>query len=331
MSRILAGEGKGIAMIFITKVLPALLLCVLAVPVHAKDTLRGEWEVSGGVLFGAAHEYVLKDSTVISRLDWDESGAAFTGLNGKLSLGGLFLRAGLLSAIPPQSPAGEMRDYDFLLADASKVSHYSSHDLYLDKHFQLNTETGYVFSLRNFEISPSVGYVFINRKWTAADGFLQYPKAGEEWTGSEAKEKAAGTVIAYEQIMHIPFFTVGIAYRTNLQKIELTGSLSPFIWCNTLDSHFIRAIQFYDKMQGGIGGRFEAAYSFYPALLSESGKAQKIGFRAAINCQFIRDLSGTAASQKIGKTDTEMTDSTGYASKMETDMWRVSLGVLWYF
>jgi hypothetical protein len=248
-----------------------------------------------------------------------------------LSLGGLFLQAGLLSAIPPQSPAGTMRDYDFLLADTSKVSHYSSHDLYLDKHFQLNAAVGYTFSLRNFEIALSVGYVFINRKWTAADGFLQYPKAGEEWTGSEAEEKAAGTVIAYEQVIHMPFFTVGIAYKTDVHKIELTGSLSPFMWCNTLDSHFIRAVQFYDQMQGGIGGRFEAAYSFYPALRPESGKTQRIGFRAALGYQFIRDLAGTTASQKIGKTDTAMADNVGYGSKMETDMWRVSLGVLWYF
>ncbi|MDR1231198.1 MAG: omptin family outer membrane protease [Spirochaetaceae bacterium] len=300
-------------------------------PVLAKDAVRGEWEVSGGVLFGVAHEYVLKDSTVISRLDWDENGAAFTGLNGKLNLGGLFVQAGLLSAIPPQYPVGNMRDYDFLLADSSKVSHYSSHVAYLDKHFQLNAATGYVFSLRNFEISSSVGYVFTNRKWTAADGFLQYPKAGEEWTGSEAKEKVAGTVIAYEQALHMPFFAVGMAFKSDSHKIELAGSLSPFMWCGTLDSHFIRAAQFYDKMQGGIGGRFEAAYSFYPALRPESGKTQRIGFKAALGYQFIRDLAGTTASQKIGKTNTAMAVNTGYGSKMETDMWQASLGVLWYF
>jgi outer membrane protease len=317
-------------MIFMTRVLPVLLLCALAVPVHAKDAVRGEWDVSGGLLLGIAHEYVMKDGTAISRLDWDENGVAFTGLNGKLSLGGFFLQAGLLSAIPPRYPAGKMRDYDFLLADSSKVSHYSSHDAYLDKHFQLDAATGYVFSLRNFEISHSVGYVFINRKWTAADGFLQYPKAGP-WTGNETKEKLAGSLIAYEQVMHIPFFTVGIAYKTDLQRIELAGSLSPFIWCYTLDSHFISAAQYYDQMQGGIGGRFEAAYSFYPALRPESGKTRRLGFRAALNCQFIRDLAGTTASQKIGKTNTAMADSTGYTSKMETDMWQISLGVLWYF
>jgi hypothetical protein len=80
-------------------------------------------------------------------------------------------------------------------------------------------------------------------------------------------------------------------------------------------------------MQGEIGGRFEAAYAFYPASL----KSQKIGFRAAITYQFIRDLTGTAASQEIGRTDTAMTDSVHYASKMETDMWQVYFGLLGYW
>jgi outer membrane protease len=146
-----------------------------------------------------------------------------------LGYGGLFVRAGLLSAIPPQSPAGKMQDYDFLLADASKASHYSSHDAYLDKHFQLSAALGYVFSPRNFEITPAIGYLFINRKWSAVDGFLQYPEAGAEWTGSEAEETVAGTVVTYEQVMHIPFLSAGIAYKTARQRIELTGSLSPFM------------------------------------------------------------------------------------------------------
>jgi outer membrane protease len=244
-----------------------------------------------------------------------------------LGYGGLFVRAGLLSAIPPQSPVGNMRDYDFLLADSSKTSHYSSHDAYLDKHFQLSAALGYMFSPRNFEISPAIGYIFINRKWAAVDGFLQYPQAGEEWTGKEPKENTAGTVMNYEQVIHIPFFSAGIAYKTVRQRIELTGSLSPFMWCNALDSHFMRSLQFYDKMQGGIGGRFEAAYVFYPA----SFKTSKTGFRAAVSYQFIRDLTGSAASQEIGRTGSVMTDSVQYTSKMETDMWRVVLGTTWGF
>jgi outer membrane protease len=309
---------------------PAFLLLVFAVPVYAQATVQGEGEVSGGFLFGAAQEYVLKDSTFISRLDWNENVAAFAELSGKLSLGGFFVKTGLLSAIPPQYPVGKMRDYDFLLADSSKVSHYSSHDAYLDKHFHLNAAFGYVFSLRDFEITPSIGYAFLNRKWTAVDGFLQYPEAGEEWTGSEAEQKVSGTVISYEQAVHIPFFTVGIAYKTASQRIELNGSLYPYMWSNTLDSHFMRTLQFYDTMRGGWGGRFEAAYSFYPAWF-KTPKPQKIGFRAALAYQCIRDLTGSTASQKIGLTDTAMTESAGFVSKTETAMWQVSLGVRWHF
>jgi outer membrane protease len=302
------------------------LLFVLAATAHAKDTVRGEWAVSSGFLFGTAHEYVLKDGAVISRLDWDENGAAFIGLDGKLSFGGFFVKTGLLSTIPPQYSVGKMRDYDFLLAGSSEVSHYSSHDVYLDKHFQLGASFGYIFSRHNFEITPSVGYLFKNRKWAAVDGFLQYPQTGAEWTGDEAEEKVSGTVISYEQVFHIPFFAVGIAYKTDLQRIEINGSVFPYMWSNTLDSHFMRAIQFYDKMRGGIGGHFEVAYSLYPA----SFKTKKIGFRAALNYQFIRDLTGTAASQEIGRTDTAMTETALYTSKMETDIWLICFGLRGY-
>jgi hypothetical protein len=30
-----------------------------------------------------------------------------------------------------------MRDYDFLLSDVSKISHFSEHDSYLDKHYEI--------------------------------------------------------------------------------------------------------------------------------------------------------------------------------------------------
>jgi hypothetical protein len=79
-------EGKRIAVVFMRRMLTALLLCMLAVPVHAEEPVRGEWAVQGGFLFGAAHEYVQKNGAVISRLDWEENGAAFAGLSGKLNL-----------------------------------------------------------------------------------------------------------------------------------------------------------------------------------------------------------------------------------------------------
>jgi hypothetical protein len=47
-----------------TRVLPALVLCALAVHVHVEEPMRGEWAVQGGFLFGAAQEYVLNSPSI---------------------------------------------------------------------------------------------------------------------------------------------------------------------------------------------------------------------------------------------------------------------------
>jgi hypothetical protein len=36
-----------------------------------------------------------------------------------------------------------MKDYDFLVPGSDAVSHYSRHDAYLDKHFDIAGELGY--------------------------------------------------------------------------------------------------------------------------------------------------------------------------------------------
>jgi len=305
------------------------LLLVFSVYAHAEGVVSGSCDIFSGFLFGEAHEYVLQGDTVISRLDWDENGVPFIGVNGRLVFFNCFLNAAVLSAIPPLYAAGSMDDYDFLLPDSDDISYYSHHNAYLDKHYEMNLSLGYVFSVNNIEITPSTGYLFINRKWRAAGGFLQYPAAGQKWTGDEPKQNVEGTVITYEQILHLPFFSVGIAYKMQPLKIEAAGIVYPFIWCDTLDSHFVsapRPAQFYDEMEGGIGGNVGVSFLYSLPL-----KSHRIDFKVAFDYNFIRSLEGSTASQAIGKTDDPMTNSVGYGSKMESDAWKLYFGVLLRF
>ncbi|MDR0706348.1 MAG: hypothetical protein LBF60_00535 [Treponema sp.] len=43
----------------------------------------------------------------------------------------------------------------------------------------------------NWRIAPSAGFACRNRKWTAQDGFLQYPASGL-WTGEDPKQELYG-------------------------------------------------------------------------------------------------------------------------------------------
>jgi outer membrane protease len=95
----------------------------------------------------------------------------------------------------------------------------------------------------NWRIVPSAGFVYRNRKWTAADGFLQYPVSGL-WTGDEPKQEVHGPVISYEQALWFPVITLKAGYTLkNCFLFSAGGSLYPVMWGDTIDNHLLRSEQ----------------------------------------------------------------------------------------
>ncbi|MDR2052200.1 MAG: omptin family outer membrane protease [Treponema sp.] len=179
------------------------------------------FEAAGGVLSGATHEYVYEGDKCISRLDWKDSAIPIVSFSGQAALLGAFFRMKMSSAVPVQN--GIMEDYDFLVAGSDEPSLYSKHDAYLDKYFDSSVVLGYDLRLSNWRIVPSAGFSYRNRKWTAADGFLQYPVSGL-WTGEEPKQEVYGPVISYVLCCLLPFFPPrhlqflpGQLYHTDVQ------------------------------------------------------------------------------------------------------------------
>jgi outer membrane protease len=135
-----------------------------------------------GVLTGTTREYVYEGDKCISRLDWKDNAIPVLSFSVQAALFGAFLRLGINSAVPVQS--GTMEDFYFLVAGSDEPSLYSKHSAYLDKYFDGSLTLGYDLHISAWRLTPSASFTYHNRKWTAQDGFLQYPESGL-WTGGE--------------------------------------------------------------------------------------------------------------------------------------------------
>lgn len=175
----------------------------------ARNDLSFSFTSESGVFGGTTHEYVYEGDKCISRLDWKDRVIPVVSFSGQSALFGMFLRLDMSFAVPIQN--GTMEDYDFLAVGSDKPSLYSRHDAYLDKYFASSVTLGYDLHISNWRITPSGGFAYRNRKWTAADGFLQYPASGL-WTGAEPEQKLYGPVISYEQAVWFPIITLQAGY-----------------------------------------------------------------------------------------------------------------------
>jgi outer membrane protease len=316
--------------------LPTALFVLLAAAPFRLSAIDYSFAIEGGIKGGMTKEYVYEGEKNISRLDWMDNSVPVLSFSGKAEFPNMretaspkpFMQATLAVAVPVKS--GAMEDYDFLLPDNDAPSLYSKHDTYLDKDFTGVFEMGGIFRFWNWEVVPSVGMSYANRKWTAQDGYLQYPVSGP-WTGDEPKQKVSGAVISYEQVFLHPFFSLSAGYTVkNRIAFTLTGSISPFLAGETIDTHFLRSTRFYDTLDGGDffsdGFAWNAGLSilYYPA----SRKQPAFFIRGAYAA--IHNLAGSTASGKIGIDDGTLVIDKGYGAKVESYVAGIFVGMVLY-
>jgi outer membrane protease len=273
-----------------------------------------------GTLNNIAKEYVYEDNKVISRLDWqDTKPVPFLQLKDILRINSFFFEINLLNAIPAQG--GIMEDYDFIIPDTMEPSQYSKHDGYLDKHFDLSGELGYSLYLGNWILEPALGFLYRNRKWTASDGYLQYPISGP-WTGDEPKQELSGTVISYEQAVWFPMVSLEAEYIIKkIFGLRFTSKYYPYIWAETIDHHFLRDTRFYDTLEGGIGAKAGLVLRYYPRM------DRNITINLGIDYERIFNLTGNTASGYIGIGDDSLLIDKNYGSRMESSTFILGVGI----
>jgi len=297
------------------------MLCVI--PLRSV-CLEVDFIFDTGFRAGTTKEFVYEGEKRISRLDWSDRIVPVVGFTGQIEAYNFILSLGITSAVPVLS--GEMEDYDYLIPNSAEPSLYSWHDLYLDKDFSCRIEGGYKFQLKDWRLTPSAGFKYINRKWTASDGFLQYPITGT-WTGNEPKKNLNGQVISYEQAVWFPYLTLELGYNhtfNNESKIQIAvhGAIYPYICAETNDIHFLRDKQFYDSLRGGLGWKYGVIIRFYPKNVNGLGFILHSGYET------INNVKGVTSANDTGINDGSLIITEGYSGETEIKQFFVELSIV---
>ncbi len=287
---------------------------------YAKNSIDVEFQ--SGYVSGQTSEYVFEGDKCISRLDWDENFCPYIGIIFKLNVYNILFDLGITNLIPEKS--GKMRDYDFLISGSNDISHFSEHDAYLDKHFTADAGVGYVFRISEILIVPLFGYEYQNRKWSAQDGYLQYPVDGSAWTGAEPAQGVSGTVISYEQMFYSPRIGVELILNSKgVLSIALEFYVLPSLHVETMDSHFLRLKQFYDVMDEGVAYKAGGGIIYHP-----SSNAENLFYKLQLSYEHYSAMKGTTSSGDIGISDGSLTNDDGYGAGMEAKLWDVSFSMI---
>ncbi len=256
-----------------SKALLALILSTLLIrtayaerfPEGTTSSSRGsspsEWNLcatSGiGLALGIAREFVYSGAYVVSELVWPMEPLVFweSGLRLERPSWGLRLELRLRAGLDGRT--GTMSDSDFLNMDGVKT-HFSAHECFTERAMLADIELSREARLGTaLTVGGGLGLTLMRFKWTARDGYLQYPTERQThytpWTAGLPKEPHYGTGIVYEQNYLIPSLVLRAGWAcTRNARLSLTVALSPLAACDDLDNHVVRGLDFVERMRGGL-------------------------------------------------------------------------------
>jgi len=232
-------------------------------------------EADSGVLWGMAKELVYVGSYKLSELDYPLQPLAYAG--GRIEIGafgGLDATVRFDAGIPSKS--GSMTDSDWDYIDYPPIppgvqTNFSQSDSYLQRAILFDARIGWkIAASPALVIEPFAAYKYLDIKWSAQNGYLQYPPQASPpytaWSPSEAKVPLYGTVLTYSQTFMIPAAGIRVIGRVSGSlSIEGSVALSPFAFLNDVDEHPLRYLAFYDSMAGGFYFEPELAVSWQAA------------------------------------------------------------------
>ncbi|AEJ19063.1 omptin family outer membrane protease [Gracilinema caldarium] len=280
-------------------------------------------ETNTGVSWGRVEELVFQGEKQISRLLWDTNWVPHLGVKGTVRYRWFTGTLEAATAFPVRS--GALEDFDYLLSDASKPSHYSWHEAYLDKDMFFGTSWGIRFPLvTGIAVESQLGFAYQNRKWTGQNGYLQYPVSGY-WTGAESKQILAGPVISYEQSLWYPRLVLAVNWGlSGTTGLSVGGSWIPYLHIQALDNHFLRdpPMQFYDQLQDGSG--YKGAVKL---VVNSEGTAR--GEKTCYMGLKVRSfyVKGSTASRTIGSPDVNFVMDPVYSAGSRELIWQFSVGI----
>lgn len=176
-----------------------------------------------GIDYGVAKELVYySDASFtyykVSELDWPLEPSFFVGTRfSAQSAFGLQATVDLRSGIP--TGVGYMTDSDYLNWNGVKT-HFSRHIAKLEHSIAVRAEVGWCVPIAGpFSFTPFAQYLYWDIKWSAHDGYLQYPPNSETspnytpWSVSTAKTPLHGLIGLYQQVYSIPAIGLTAGFR----------------------------------------------------------------------------------------------------------------------
>ena len=239
------------------------ILALLSAAPGLADDVTFTASTGAGIMYGVVREFVFgtyqNDSFAKSELDWDLRPLIFTRAALALkTTGGFAAYLDVRMGIPGKT--GVMDDSDWLNREFNgdpAQTHFSQNDNFTERAILLDAKIGWDFPLASWmTFQPFLSFGLMDFKWTARDGYYQYPPQGAApytpWSPAQPKLPMSGTNIIYQQTWFLP--AIGVEARFRLGQ-DFTGSVSfafsPLVFCNDLDNHELRKYDFYEYMWGG--------------------------------------------------------------------------------
>ncbi len=217
-----------------------------------------------GITYGNSYELVYSGSKTLSELIWPEHISPYIALESSIELPNFIQALRLQTAIPHRS--GYMEDRDFFAELSNNPSHYSKHDAYLRHNFSLEDRITVLGQIsERWQLGPTLGVTYQHKSWDAVDGYLQYAGNGAEWSEDLPKTPVHGVGISYSQrIWHITLGTTTIFRINETDSLTAAFHWRAFTHVRSVDSHFLRSLEFVDTMKGSSGIELSLKGVWYP-------------------------------------------------------------------
>ncbi len=271
-----------------------------------------------GVLDGLAKEFVYDQGVspdyIVSELDWQLQPVFYWGAGIDLGYRQWYAELNLKSGVSGES--GSITDSDFLDGNGVKTN-FSESNAYTEQALLADLTVGWkVEAFPGMKLGLFVSGDYMDFKWTAQDGYYQYPSTGSEysynangsvvygtypaWSASESKVPIYGTAIVYEQAYIYP--AVGVSAEVALARRLTLGasfSYSPLVYCSDEDDHELRLLDFFSAMGMGtmIEPKLDLTYRF----------SERAALELSASYRVISGLLGNEEVENVGTADASPT------------------------
>jgi outer membrane protease len=312
-----------------------LLATACAVPAFTEVTLTAS--AGTGVMYGVARELVydtyLGQSALESELDWDLKPLFYARSSLALNTSmGFVASLDVRLGVPVKT--GSISDSDWLnyyVNGDHTQTNYSLSDCYSERAIVLEAQAGWDLAFANWlTVEPFLAFGFMDFKWSARDGYLQYPTNFPGNDGSYQKYSTypttpiSGVAIIYEQTYFIP--SAGLTAKLRFGRsfsATVSFTFSPQVFCTDVDNHVVVPSQdFYDYMWNGF--LLEPRVSFDWQVFTKARLSFDVSYRHIANLQGVTDVVLTGVGHVPG-----LVNRTAGGAGASFDSLDASIGVTW--